>query len=197
MNRYLSLIRAHHDEINEKDEIRSGETGVNSLNSFISSPATEELHQTVLRMDEKEMLPASPTVSSEPGNGLYQPYAKDIGDTPESVLRLKVVNRPPFWIDSGTWYGDSLELFPVGLCTCCGWEDAYLCGGVSTICLLCQDANTRVGSGPYHCDCEKNLLVPARYDPGGFLCCPDCKDRIQTKVQEGKAAYDEPAVATA
>ena len=110
--------------------------------------------------------------------------ALTIDETQAPVTTLQIVKRPPFWIEDGQWYGEGVLQYPVGLCTCCGWQAPLQRTGTNASCLLCYPANKKQAQSGAALQCEMfcedpvPLPVPVRADPGGAICCAACQWRV-------------------
>ena len=110
------------------------------------------------------------------------------GET-EAPVALQIVKRPPFWIEDGQWYGEGVVQYPVGRCTCCGWQAPLQRTGTNASCLLCYPANKKQAqSGAVVVECEMfcedpvPLPVPVRADPGGAICCAACQGKVKASL---------------
>lgn len=153
MNRYLSIIRGHRNEINEVDERRREQPGDNSSTSFISCADTKQVLSTPAGAEQtSEEMPLQDALYGIDGTGWYGP----------GIDRL-----PLGFCASCRWMNVPLMVEGTeSRCAVC-WQ---------------ADARLQSAGQTYQCEtfCERDLSRPSRFEPGGLLACGACEGKIRT-----------------
>ena len=122
-------------------------------------------------------------------------------DAPPLAILARSVPKPDgYRLNRGVWEGTGVELLTRGFCVSCrSFGVPLLTEGEHSRCALCEPADQRI-SGPLYCDtfCEPEatlLRISSRIDPGGLLCCPECRSRMRKILEKIQQQSDAAAMA--